>query len=206
MKSKVVEKLEQVIKQHGATLRLYKNKEYLQISGGKCSGFYDSETNTLSVAGKRPHKEWLGILVHELAHLIQHKQNSKAWSNWEKICNFSYGIDDWLTSKKLNPSPKEVDMIYEATIELEREAEIIALKLISKYKIPLNKIDYIKSANCYLLFYHWSRSHRLWYKRAPYRIPKILNAMPDKLLTTKQLREQFHKFDLSECFLEKRKK
>lgn len=203
---KKIEKLKEIIEKDGAKLVLYPSKEYIIANGGSCSGYYDEDTLSLHVACKKPIKEWLGILVHEYAHFLQHKNNSKAWKAWKQNENLDFYIDDWLQDKKFNPSPKQLDRIYKMTILLEHEAEQTALSLIERLQLPLDREKYTKSANCYLMFYYWSRAHRLWYKTAPYRIPELLKKMPSKLLSPKQLEKEFHRFDFSKCFTRKEKR
>ncbi len=122
--------------------------KYLRLSGNiRCSGYFCEETMKLVVAGKS--KDWLGILVHEYAHLTQWQD--KSTNIWKTGSIGVTHLDDWLGGKKIRSIKKAIE--WSRDLELDNEKR--SVKLIKKWKLPIDLNDYIKKANAYVQFYNY---------------------------------------------------
>lgn len=147
--------------------------KYLVLSGNiRCSGYFCEETMKLVVAGKS--KDWLGILVHEYAHLTQWQD--KRTDIWKTGSIGVTHLDDWLGGKKIRSVKKAIE--WSRDLELDNEKR--SVKLIKKWKLPIDLNDYIKKANAYIQFYNWMRYSKRWSRpgNAPYSNKVIYEAMP----------------------------
>ena len=147
--------------------------KYLVLSGNiRCSGYFCEETMKLVVAGKS--KDWLGILVHEYAHLTQWQD--KNTNIWKTGSTGVTNLDDWLGGKKIRSVKKAIE--WSRDLELDNEKR--SVKLIKKWKLPVDLNDYIKKANAYIQFYNYMRYSKRWSKpgNAPYSNKVIYEAMP----------------------------
>jgi hypothetical protein len=169
--------------QKGVTLHL-KASERVNVGRIKCNGSFDEDK--IEVATKNKFEFWLGILVHESCHMDQ-------WANktriWKEIDPYLRAVDKWLNSK--DHKLKSVKKAFSKVIELELDCEKRSIKKIEKYKLPIDKEEYIKGANAYLLSYTFARKNRKWYKY-PYKNPRIRRAMPTKLLNMKDFNNLDH--------------
>jgi hypothetical protein len=147
--------------------------KYLVLSGNiRCSGYFCEETMRLVVAGKN--KDWLGILAHEYAHLTQWQD--KSTNIWQTGSTGVTHLDDWLGGKKIRSIKKAIE--WSRDLELDNEKRTV--KLIKKWKLPIDLNDYIKKANAYIQFYNWMRYSKKWSSpgNAPYSNKTICEAMP----------------------------
>ena len=147
--------------------------KYLVLSGNiRCSGYFCEETMRLVVAGKS--KDWLGVLAHEYAHLTQWQD--KSTNIWNTGSTGVTHLDDWLGGKKIRSIKKAI----EQSRDLELDNEKRTVKLIKKWKLPIDLNDYIKKANAYLQFYNYMRISRRWSKpnNSPYSNKAIYEVMP----------------------------
>jgi hypothetical protein len=147
--------------------------KYLVLSGNiRCSGYFCEETMKLVVAGKS--KDWLGILTHEYAHLTQWQD--KSTNIWKTGSTGVTHLDDWLGGKKI----RSIKNAIEWSRDLELDNEKRSVKLIKKWKLPIDLNDYIKKANAYIQFYNWMRYSKRWSRpgNAPYSNKAIYEAMP----------------------------
>ena len=147
--------------------------KYLVLSGNiRCSGYFCEETMRLVVAGKS--KDWLGVLAHEYAHLTQWQD--KSTNIWNTGSTGVTHLDDWLGGKKIRSIKKAIE--WSRDLELDNEKRTV--KLIKKWKLPIDLNDYIKKANAYLQFYNYMRISRRWSKpnNSPYSNKAIYEVMP----------------------------
>lgn len=146
---------------------------YLILSGNiRCSGYFCEETMKLVVAGKS--KDWLGILVHEYCHLTQWQD--KKSNIWNRGSTGVTHLDDWLSGKKI----RSVKTAITNSRDLELDNEKRSVKMIKKWNLPIDIVDYTKKANSYIQFYNWMRFTRKWSRpgNAPYSNKNIYDAMP----------------------------
>ena len=149
--------------------------KFLKLSGNiRCGGYFDDHLKKLVVAGN--HKDWLGILAHEYAHLTQWVDNCEAWKKG------AWGIDNldhWLAGNKI----RNVKEAVNTARNLEHDNEIRSVKIIKKWNLPINIIEDIQKANAYLQFYNYMRFTRKWSKpnNSPYSNPNVWMKMPKTL-------------------------
>lgn len=136
-------------------------QDYLKL-GRKtnCNGYFEEDKKELAVATGNGLNYWLPILVHETSHFDQWREKSTVWANYSKAVG------------------KEIIL---KTRDLELDCEIRSVEKIKKYDLPINKSEYIKKANAYILFYTFIGNTKRWYVigKEPYNNKKIVNLMPD---------------------------
>ena len=147
---------------------------------GYVSGYFDDYSKKLHVARNSP--IWLSVLVHEYCHFLQWENDVSVWKKFEK--NYKHW-ETWVDKRK-NLSEKQLNKEFLAVRNLELDCEKRAVKIIKKYKLPINVKDYIKNANSYIYFYSYVKKFRTWCKLAPYKVQQILDVMPTKFLTNAQ--------------------
>lgn len=158
-------------KKYGIKFELRPTK-YLVLSGNiRCGGYFDDENKKLVVSGN--HQDWLGILVHEYAHLTQYVDNCEAWRKGGSGLN---NLEHWLSGNKI----RSVKDAINRARNLEHDNEIRSVKIIKKWKLPVNLKEYIQKANSYLQFYNYMRFTRRWSKpnNSPYSNPNVWTKMP----------------------------
>lgn len=146
--------------------------KYLVLSGNiRCGGYFDDDRMMLVVAGN--HKDWLGILVHEYAHLTQWEENCEAWRKGGTGLN---NLEHWLSGNKI----RSVKDAINRARNLEHDNELRSVKLIKKWKLPVNLTEYIQKANAYLQFYNYMKISRRWSKpnNSPYSNKNVWSKMP----------------------------
>lgn len=149
--------------------------KFLVLSGNiRCGGYFDDHLKKLVVAGK--HADWLGILVHEYAHLTQWVDNCEPWRKGGTGLN---NLEHWLGGNKIRSVKDAVNRAR----NLEYDNEKRSVKLIKKWKLPVNLTEYIQKANAYLQFYNYMRFTRKWSKpnNSPYSNPNVWQKMPKTL-------------------------
>jgi hypothetical protein len=64
--------------------------------------------------------------------------------------------------------------------DLELDNEIRSVSLINKFKLPIDKKQYIKKANTYIYFYNWMMISKRWCKsnNSPYNNKRLMDVMP----------------------------
>ena len=166
-----IEHVKSECKKHNIKLVMRK-VSYLKLSDGiRCSGYFDEEERVLAVAMKKD--IWLGVLVHEYAHLTQWVDNCEAW---RKGCAGLPKVDEWLSGKKVRGIKQA--LAYSRNLELDNEKR--SVKLIKKWKLPIDIKDYVKRANAYVQFYNYLYHSKKWCRpnNSPYDNKVIVDAMP----------------------------
>jgi hypothetical protein len=158
-------------KANGVKLMLRK-RTYVVVSRNlKCSGYFDGINKELVVAINQ--RGWLGVLVHEFAHMTQWLDNCKAWKD---SMNHPDDVDDWLNGKEL----KNIKRTIAVSRNLELDNEKRSVKLIKQWNLPIDIKDYTQKANAYIQFYNWLYFTRRWCSpdNSPYKNPKVYKEMP----------------------------
>lgn len=159
-------------KAKGVIIKLKPTKN-VKLGEIKCSGYFDEIDKELVVSAK--HESALETLVHEFAHFTQWIEDCPAW----KASASTYGnIDEWLGGKEFRYIKKYVALAR----DLELDNEKRSVKLIKKFKLPIDVKLYIKKANAYVLFYNYMLITRRWCKpnNSPSRNPILLAECSDK--------------------------
>lgn len=151
-----------------------RNTKYLKLDAkNRCAGFFDETVPLLACAMDRP--DALEILVHEFAHFTQWAEQCDAWTNamngkaYEKF-------NDMLEGKKVRNLKLHLGLCR----DLELDNEIRSVSLIKKFKLPIDKKQYIKKANTYIYFYNWMVISKRWCKssNSPYKNQRLMDVMP----------------------------
>lgn len=166
-----IEHVKKECKKHKIKL-VMRNVSYLKLSDGiRCSGYFDEEDRVLAVAMKKD--IWLGVLVHEYAHLTQWVDNCEAW---RKGCRGLPKVDEWLAGKSVRGIKQA--LAYSRDLELDNEKR--SVKLIKKWKLPIDIKNYVQRANAYVQSYNWLYYTRKWStpNNSPYGNKEVYGKMP----------------------------
>ncbi len=172
---KFVEHVKAECKRAGAKCTITDTKD-ATMSGLRVSGYFGDDADgtqaELFVAGKAALS--LETLVHEFAHFIQWDTKSPLW-----------GPDnhhDWLVREaELSTQGRNWHFRHARNIELDAERR--AVRLIKKWKLPINVSLYIQQANAYIYFYDFAKRNREWCQvRGPYSVQAIVQLMPKTFL------------------------
>lgn len=140
--------------------------KYLYDAGGKISGYFDPDTNKIKVAGGQPTKKWLPVLVHEFCH-YQQKINKYPLFYAEVAGEDVYDIfNSWL-SKSKDYSDQTLNKAVRNIILIEKDCEIRATKLIKRFDLPIDLVNYIQQANRYLYQYYVALDYQKWIIEIP---------------------------------------
>jgi hypothetical protein len=135
--------------------RIYKNSkfdgEFLESDMIiKC--FVDSSSNY-----------WIGVLAHEYAHFLQCINGNKLWNNFQNSIfeniedlEIAFHKDGKKISKKLRKK------IASCVIKMELDCDKSAIRLINKYKLPVDKKEYCSKANIILYKYLYWGEYGIW--------------------------------------------
>lgn len=152
------------LQKHNVKLLLSKSKEIF-ISGEniKVHGYWDDSNKKnlyLACAVQSKNLKWLQVFIHEYCHFLQYLEKNKIWRAANKItADDSYKI---LHNKPFDQ--KKLEQYLDALRNLEIDCEKRVVKLIKKYKLPIDTKKYIKEANAYIYFYNHIKVYREWYK------------------------------------------
>lgn len=151
-----------------------KNTKYLKLDAkNRCSGYFDESVPVLACAMNRP--DSFEILVHEFAHFTQWAEQCTAWTN--AMNGGAYiKFNDMLDGKKVRNLSHYLGLCR----DLELDNEIRSVSLINKFKLPIDKNQYIKKANSYIYFYNWMMISKRWCKsnNSPYNNKRLMEVMP----------------------------
>ena len=152
---------------NGIKVRMPKSK-VVMIDKVKVNGYFDDEDEmVLKCAIGKPEKVWFPIFVHEYCHFRQYIDKCSAWKTYNKE-----DVDvffSWIQGQTFHN--KTVKRFVKRTVAIELDCEKRAVEVIAKYNLPIDRVDYIRKANAYILFYPYALTTRKWYKKAPYTIP-----------------------------------
>lgn len=166
-----IEHVREECKKHKIKLVL-RDVSYFRLTDGiRCSGYFDEEERVLAVAMKKD--IWLGVLAHEYAHLTQWVDDCEPWKNG---CEGLPKVDEWLQGKSVRGIKKA--LANSRDLELDNEKRTV--RLIKKWKLPIDIDDYVRRANAYVVGYNWLYHSKKWFKpgNSPYDNPTIIKAMP----------------------------
>lgn len=156
----------------------YPGNEGMQVSGYFCT----DKQPILACAIGKPETEWYSILVHESCHKDQWKENAEVWTDiFANGGNCDKDMDEWLAGKDFPLS--ECVHFIRTMQHVEIDCEIRSVEKIKNMNLPIDIPSYIKAANAYLYFYSVLLSTRKWCDVPPYKVPEILELMPDRFLT-----------------------
>jgi hypothetical protein len=174
-RNKLLEFCKEECEKHGVKLVLHKGKYIKLADSMNCSGWFD-ESNEPSLHIAKGRKDWADVLAHEISHVYQWVEQTKAWVKYHES---KLNIDEWLAGREYTKA--QINKGINAAIRMERECEQKSLRLLEKYGFE-DGARYMQMANAYTLFYFWVRDNRLWSKagKSPYSQPIIWQAFPAK--------------------------
>ena len=176
------------VEESGGSLHLPMERSVDLGDGVMCNGYWDEETKVLAAARAQSEPKFLRLLVHEYGHFRQWKEKRKAyWISYTHPLTeiLDRTLEDiffsWLNGEECN---KElVKFTCDVARDLELDCERVTIKLIKKYKLPIDIDEYCQRAAAYTYFYNTLPETRKWYVigREPYNNPDILKLMPKNL-------------------------
>ncbi len=136
----------------------------------------------LMVAMKRPRWQWLGTLAHELCHVMQWLECEPTYYGTAKMNgnDASAYVDEWLEFEE-DFDKKTMRRAAQLICDCELDNEKRTVRLIKKFKLPIDIKRYIQSANSYLFFHQAMFENRSWYNKKMFN-PEVLDHMPDHFL------------------------
>lgn len=142
----------------------------------------DEEHGRLMVATKRPRWQWLGTTAHELCHLMQWLECEPTYCGAEMLSgdDASTIVDNWLEFTQEHDK-RTIRRAVQLTCDCELDNEKRTVRMIRKFKLPIDEKRYIQSANSYLFFHQVMFENRTWYNKKMFD-PQVLNHMPDHFL------------------------
>lgn len=166
---------------NGISINLHSEK-YIQDGTSRISGSFDSGKKLFSCAVGGNSKRWFTVFLHESCHMDQYLEDSEIWNSRTLTGRDpGFNVFEWLDGK-LELSKSELKESIKLIRELELDCEKRAVDKIVKYNLPIEVDDYIREANCYVLFYNFIRKHRLWYNpsHSIYRNKELLEKISPK--------------------------
>lgn len=122
-----------------------------------CAGYLlaDDPAREFCVAAEDP--TFFDVFLHEYCHFLQFIENVPKWKDW---LNGVDGFNQWLKGREY---PKYQVRLFRRKIqEMELNCEKRAVRLVKKYKLPVELDKYVKMANAYLFSYILFEKFRKW--------------------------------------------
>ena len=106
---------------------------------------------------------WIGVLAHEYAHFLQCIKGNRFWVKFQNAMfeniedlEIAFHKDGKKISKKLRKK------IASCVIKMELNCDKSAIRLINKYKLPVDKKEYCSKANIILYKYLYWGEYGIW--------------------------------------------
>lgn len=164
------------LKQNGIKLKIYKKTIDADDTSVPCKidGYFDDLQLEMGVY--KDHR-WLETFVHEYSHFLQWRDRDPTFTAYYKHeYDPSVLIEKWL-SRKISYD-RRVENSFKIVRANEMSCDQIAVKLINKYKLPIQTQKYIKKANFQILYYHCVESERCWNVDKIYRNNELWEKIP----------------------------
>jgi hypothetical protein len=180
VRSELVRMARAECKANGIKLYLGKGKSVQYGRGIRVNGFFDFDVKKpkqprLACATGRPN--WELVLVHELNHVRQWKEDCKVWKDY---CDTTGDmIDRAISGRKIDPIKLKKDTFI--TLLMEHDCERRSHSMLKKLGYPKAKlVQYVQKANAYALFYLYVAKHKKWYSigKEPYNTKKVWSKFP----------------------------
>lgn len=142
----------QYIKEDGCRVYVYNKKQ--TIYGGNRGTFDCNERGPIiCMAGKIDSRRRMETLLHEYGHFLQWKDGFIQYL--DGICEVYTLEDKWL-SRKVELSPKEIEIARRIMLTIEYDAERRALKAAEFFDADDFHVDwYVRGANSYMAAIKW---------------------------------------------------
>ena len=107
---------------------------------------------------------WIGVLAHEYSHFRQSVIESPYWTNFQNEVSEVDDFDKIFKNKKtkLSGAKAKRSKIIDHVVGMELDCDKSAIKLINKYKLPVDKNEYRSKANIVLYKYLYWAEYGIW--------------------------------------------
>jgi len=173
-------------------------KEYVKADDENCSGYFDDVLKELYVATKKSQKDWFETFIHEYCHFQQWMEREPTFMKLTHNRQLDNDIWDWIQGKG-NISIQRFRRSMRAYRQMELNCERRVIKLIDKYNLSVDKKEYIRSANVYVLFYGLLESIKKWYKFSPFN-KRLYVFVPDTFIRSFKIPPGFKEKILKICY------
>lgn len=112
-------------------------------------------------------------LIHEYCHFLQFKNKKELWKKSKLALNVMW---NWLDG--VDYHKQTITKAIRIVQELELDCEKNTIDIIEKYKLPIDKVKYIKYANAYILFHNYIIKNRVWFKDGLETMKEYVDLMP----------------------------
>jgi hypothetical protein len=155
-----IKMVEDHLKKHGGKV-IFKNPGPVERdSDGEFSEF----TMTIKCYLDSSSNYWMGVLAHEYAHFLQCINESDFWTNFQNEVSAIDNLDVIFKNKKqkLKLSKAKRISLINHIIRMELDCDKMAIKLINKWKLPVDKKEYVVKANIVLYKYLYWAEYGFW--------------------------------------------
>jgi hypothetical protein len=169
------------LKSYNVEIKFTTNKKvFVDFDNTYTKGFFDDSSNprkpilACSVSGDL--EEWITVFAHEFCHFLQWKEKKKIWQEYSKL-------DGDILERCINNKPikkQTLEKYLNCVRDMELDCEKRTVKLLKKYKLPIDYKKYIQAANIYVHYYNYIKICRSWYTKngmPPYQIKEILDSV-----------------------------
>ena len=177
---------------------VFEHKSFVWADGIKCSGYFDEDDKELWVATRKPQRDFFPVFVHEFSHFQQWLQSDPVYMKISSARDIDNDMWEWINGKDI-PEDR-VNKSIQAYQEMELGCEKRVVEHIEKSGLSIEKNNYIKMANIYVLFYSLVRETRKWYKTPPYTIKGVLDCIPSTFIESFDISDDYRRIILKRCF------
>ena len=155
-----VEIIEKQLKSHNGKI-IFKNKN---IENRDIDGEFSEFDMTITCYIDYSSTYWIGVLAHEYSHFLQCIGGSEYWANFQESALQIDDLDNIFKNKKIKPkiTKRKRLKIMSNIIKMELDCDKSAIKLINKYKLPVDKKEYNSKANIVLYKYLYWAEYGHW--------------------------------------------
>lgn len=151
-----------------------------KVGDNDVSGYFSDVDNEIVVG---LNDSWIEVLVHEFCHYQQYQEDCSCWVNLD--CSVGNSIDlmwRWM-DREIELKEKEIKLIFKRVQSMELDCERRTVKMIKKYKLPIDLDNYIREANLYMYFYNYAARNRQWFPKhvGPNSFKRLYEYMPKDL-------------------------
>lgn len=161
-----VDKVRKHLADYGMELSL-SDGAFVKTEGSQCLGYFDEKKIAVATGNPR----WIEVLAHEYSHFLQWLTGSETYAKCFGPKNYYSTIcDEWLRGKEYKPFM--VKRAFDALRAMERECEMIAVKVIKSNNLQVDIERYTQEANCYIYIHHLMETRRKsWnlFKKDPFK-------------------------------------
>jgi hypothetical protein len=123
---------------------------------------------------------WIGVLAHEYSHFLQCVNHNKLWLRFQdSVFDNIDELEDIFTKKRNKINKTLRKKLSRSIINMELDCDKQAIKLINKYKLPVDKKEYTAKANVILYKYLYWAEYGTW--------PDFINKIARKTVNYKNI-------------------